>query len=273
MQLSPKDILTQRTRADGEGAFRERSRYRYLGRDEGIAIVLGKYKLFVNTRDPAIAPFLMLDGFWEYWNSVFFARYVQPGWRVAEVGANLGYFTLLLADLVGPQGQVVAFEPLSVNYTLLRRSVAVNGFADRVTCRPEALSDEDGEGRIVVNPDNYGGGSILAAPGAHTISEQVKLMRSGAALGDFRPDFIKMDVEGAEEKVMAGMSDLLAAQRRIALVIEFDRHRFSDWRGWLSARAADGFAINKIDYDGEARATTIDALADHGMTEVLLERH
>lgn len=73
--------------------------------------VLGGALCYVDAADVSVAPHLAMDGFWETWNSVALGRSVRRGWRVADVGANHGCYTLLLAMLVGPEGHVTAIEP------------------------------------------------------------------------------------------------------------------------------------------------------------------
>ena len=95
--------------------------------------VLGRYKMFVDAGDNSLAPHLMLDGLWEMPVTEAVLRSVSQGMTVVDVGANYGYYTMILAELVGPGGRVFAAEPNPRMMSLLDRSVAVNGFADRVT--------------------------------------------------------------------------------------------------------------------------------------------
>jgi len=272
INLEPRRLLTALTRSEGEAYCRQKARYRYLGAGVGIATVLGAYRTFVNTKDPAIVPYLIMDGFWEYWNTQFFAHYVQPGWTVVEVGANLGYFTLLLADLVGPAGRIIAFEPLSTNFELLRRSIAVNGFADRVDCQRVALSNQSGRGAITLDPMNYGGGSILRPSGKGLITEEIDLRRADEAITLSGPVCFKIDAEGAEEIVFEGMAGLLPALSDVRIIMEFEKSRFSDWRKWVSSRREDGFTVSIIGYDGHARQVETEELAALPMIELVLER-
>ena len=78
----------------------------YLGDHTALCRVLGFYKMYLDTTDTGFASHLLLDGFWEMWLTVFFARQVKPGMTVIDVGANYGYYTLLFGALVGPEGRV-----------------------------------------------------------------------------------------------------------------------------------------------------------------------
>lgn len=66
---------------------------------------------------------------------------IRPGWICVDIGAHLGYFTLLLAHLVGERGRIFAFEALPENARWLMENVALNGFADRVTVENLAIAD------------------------------------------------------------------------------------------------------------------------------------
>jgi hypothetical protein len=77
-----------------------------------LARVLGGPKIFLSADDLGFGCHLMLDGYWESWLTLFFARYVTPGKTVIDVGANFGYYTILFAAGVGPSGRVVAIEPV-----------------------------------------------------------------------------------------------------------------------------------------------------------------
>lgn len=267
-------LLSRRRRALIESWTRQTSRFEYLGRNEGLARVLGKYLLYVNTLDPSISPHLIMSGFWEIWNTMYLAKIVKPGMSVVEVGANLGYFTVLLSDLVGPSGTVVAFEPLSMNYELLKKSVYLNGYSTRTTCVRGALSDRNGVATLQVNPINYGGGSIMhACPLEGTISEQVTTSTFDSHFLGKKVDLIKIDAEGAEQIVLKGMEQFLATGAACTIMLEFDPLRFPDWQDWLAHLVAQGFSISIIEYNGTARPIAdIATLAGCGLSELVLKR-
>ena len=66
---------------------------------------------------------MIMDGFWEYWLTKYFAEQIKPGDTVIDIGANLGYYTLLAGDLVTATGRVVAVEPNPLVFELLSKSV------------------------------------------------------------------------------------------------------------------------------------------------------
>lgn len=92
--------------------------------------ILGKYLCYIDPENTDITPHLVTSGYWESWITQAIARLVQPGWNCIDTGANMGYYTLLLADLVGGTGKVLAVEPHPEFANLLCRSVNVNAFSN-----------------------------------------------------------------------------------------------------------------------------------------------
>src|SRR5512146_2252328 len=119
-------------RATLETAARQAAQAVPLGDGALLCRVLGKYLMFVDPHDLGVTPRLCLDGFWESWVTTAVARALVPEGFVVDVGANHGYYTMLLADGVGRRGRVLAIEPNPSLAALLELSVEVNGFGDRV---------------------------------------------------------------------------------------------------------------------------------------------
>lgn len=132
-----------------------------------------------------------------------------PGATVLDVGAHLGFMTLQAARAVGPSGHVYAVEPNPEVVDLLRHNIAANGFTDRVTVLPYALSDAEGEVTFHVAPS--GDGSSLYAQESTRDSTQVRAVTADSVLAD-APALaaVKIDVEGAELHALGGMEATLA---------------------------------------------------------------
>ena len=105
----------------------------YLGDHTLLMQTIFGHAMYLDSRDISLTPHLLRQGCWEPDVTRFFLRIVKPGMRVVEVGANVGYYTLLACSLVGPTGRVTAFEANPAAVTLTRRSLLVNGFRDRAT--------------------------------------------------------------------------------------------------------------------------------------------
>ena len=103
-----------------EAVSREHSRALYLGDQMVLCRVLGKYLMYADSQETGITPHLAMDGYWESWITLALARTVRPGWHCLDVGANHGYYTLVLADGAGPEGRVSPIEPTPRLAELLR---------------------------------------------------------------------------------------------------------------------------------------------------------
>jgi FkbM family methyltransferase len=153
----------------------------------------------------AITTYVLLEQ--ETWfekEMTFLRRYLKPGMTVIDIGANLGVYSLPMARLVGAAGQVFAYEPASETRALLERSRSLN-VASHLEILPFALSDVDRDGKLV-----FGASSELNALGDTGEGETVRvtsLDREEARLGWRSPDFIKIDAEGEEERILAGGHD------------------------------------------------------------------
>lgn len=278
MDLSPRiDIVTTaqlralNNRAAAEGVMRARCMVVPVDPITAICRVLGRYKMYVDLRDVGFVPHLMFEGCWEYWITEFIWRNVRPGQVALDLGANHGYYTILLADLVGPEGKVHAFEPNPRLVELLEQNVAVNGFWHVVKTHAAAVGDTPGETLPFLVPvrDPKNGhlmrpGQVVSGPLDETrfARHEVPIVSLDEAVPG-RADFLKIDVEGAEEAVWRGMQGLIERSPGIAIVMEFNPQRCSDPRGVLAEMAAR-FPLRQIGFDGFAVPCT---------AEAVLERH
>jgi FkbM family methyltransferase len=145
---------------------------------------------------------------------------LKPGGSVVDVGANIGYNTVYAAHLVGPAGRVVAIEPAPDNLRVLRENVAANRLAN-VTVHAVAA------GRADEVRDLYLRGDVSAVNSLYPDSmyaevtgiEQVRVTPLDD-LVEFDPDLVKIDVEGAELDVIAGMPRMLR-NRAMQLLVEW----------------------------------------------------
>jgi FkbM family methyltransferase len=248
------------TRSEIERITRQSAQTAYLGDGVALARVLTRYKMLLHTSDRGFAGNVMLDGYWEIWLTQFFARNLKPGMRTIDIGANYGYYTLLFSDIVTHTGRVLAAEPNPAAADLLRQSVRLNGFANRVTVIEAALGAEaDSSGTLFVpdgEPKNAHIGASQEAGRVHT----VKLTSVDClAAGMDRVDMVKIDAEGGEMSIIAGMRDLLNT-RPPALVLEFNTDRGADPAGFLAGLIQIYGSVSAIGYDGEPAEVTAETV-------------
>lgn len=142
-------------------------------------------------------------GTYETAKAELLARYVKPGGTVYDVGANVGFYSLLVSRLVGPTGRVVAFEPSPRNLSFLYHHLRVNRTAN-IEVREIAVSDCEGLTRFCVDGDPKR--SKISDVGGIT----VRTTTLDCLLGELPiPDLIEMDIEGAEYSALRGAERLL----------------------------------------------------------------
>lgn len=151
---------------------------------------------------------------------------VRPGMTVVDVGANVGYYTLLASRLVGPGGRVYSFEPVLSIFEVLLSNLRDND-CDNVTAELKAISDRSGDGRFLV--DRYGTEGRLVAKGGHIVVECTTLDEYFGALGWPAVDVVKMDIEGGEPAALSGMRELVQRSPRLHIILELN---------WPALRAA-----------------------------------
>ena len=253
--------ITSQPRPEVEAEIRGLTQTAYIGKHEALCRILGRYKMYVDTRDVGIASHLMLEGFWELWVTNAMMRSVRRGAVVADIGANLGYFTLLLADLTGAQGRVLSFEPNPNLAGLLRKSIEVNGFTPFTDFHELALGGAGGSAEMDIRIDQPGGGRMIAghAPAANS-SSAVRVERFDQIPHALDVEFIKMDVEGFEPEVWKGMTGLLEQGKPLTIFMEFTVGRLADPGGFLDAIMGWGFTLEIIRFTGQIEAITREAL-------------
>lgn len=228
--------------------------------------VLGEHMLVVTLDDYSVAPHLALDGFWEMWVTICMCKRVRPGWHCIDVGANFGYYTVLLAGLVGEAGKVEAWEPNPDLARLLKRSVRLSGMQHRASVRQSAAHEVAGKRCLFRRKHDYGGAPTSQHSGsdvAHHLAEgelwdelldvdALPLARTALK----HVDFVKIDAEGAEYEIWKSLEGILPK----AAVIEWAPKKLSEPEKFLALLAEQGYRVGTIDGDGNVASETSAAL-------------
>lgn len=205
------------------------SQVAYLGDHRALTYLRSGHKIFVDTRSVDIGTHLMWGGQWETDYVTAFLNLLRPGDRVLDIGANHGVYALLAASKVGPSGHVYAFEPSRNFCDLIRASVSVNGFDERVTVVNSAVADREFDTELLADV-HWSGGGHLAGEGGDARDTDRGLVREAVhciRLDDYftgpadTVDVVKMDVEGAEGLVLKGMAELVERSPGLKFMMEF----------------------------------------------------
>jgi FkbM family methyltransferase len=143
--------------------------------------------------------------------------WVEPGYVIYDLGANIGYVSLLFARATGDAGRVFAFEPLPANQERLRKNLALNP-TQPVTVIPNAVANKAGTTTFLVHPSG-GMGKLAAAPGREAgFASQLEVETTSLdifAASHPKPQLVKIDIEGAEVLALQGMRELFRTVRPI----------------------------------------------------------
>ena len=174
--------------------------------------VLACYTQWVDLHDRFVSQGC-LNNNWEPSETDYFISKLQTGNVVVDVGANIGWFSLVAAKHIGESGVVHAFEPRPETAKMLKRTIKDNALDNQVSVWELALSDSVGMLDLVWSKDTDNpGGSFVAGKNTNLAQfDSAKIIAKpfDEVLPDIAPDVIKIDVEGAEPKVMMGMQNAL----------------------------------------------------------------
>ena len=151
---------------------------------------------------------------------------IKPGDVAADVGAYIGLYAITLAKRVGPSGSVVAFEPDVKSFASLKEHVTLNAMSDRIELRQQAVGLNAGKLEFVAQSSALSCVSELNSQTARSITS-VECVSLDEVFAGKHLDVLKVDVEGYEEKVLAGASTLLQDKARSPRVIFIEVHPYA----------------------------------------------
>ncbi len=172
--------------------------------------------------DQIISTKLRKDRCWEPYETELTLKHLRSGEVYVDVGANIGYYTLVAAQRVGLQGKVISYEPDPDNFALLKFNVDLNHLP-QVKFFPYALYDKNTEGKLFLSADNFGDHRIYAASDVRN-SRPISLVHGGEHVSQQtdRIDFLKIDTQGAEFFVVNGLKQLIMKNRKhLRMILEF----------------------------------------------------
>ena len=248
-----------------EQRARAGARSLYLGNRTILAVVLGNLRMVLDSTDRGIVPHLAFDGYWESWVTSWVEANVRAGEKAINIGANCGYYTMLLGRCVGTSGRVVAIEPNETHARNIEHSAHLNGFHGYTRVVRAVASAEPGELRFNARTDGMSMNSHVAETG----SEIVRAVRADDEMPD--ATFALIDTEGHEPLVWAGMQRMIR-NPGFRAVIEWSPQRYQDPSAFYERIAAEGFTCSHIGHDGMERHASRELMLDGVERMVVLRR-
>ena len=190
---------------------------------EIASVEIGPLQMFVHhERDLHISFMLAKKGIWEPLQTRLVLRLVLNGQTVVDVGANIGYYTLMMSRLVGPRGKILAFEPEPSNFELLRKNIKLNRIGNVVLER-KAVAHRDFRADLYLSAENMGDHRLFdARSGRPSCRVDAVALDGHPALEEGPVHFVKVDTQGAEPSVIDGMTGIIERNRQVlSLLIEF----------------------------------------------------
>lgn len=231
--------------------------------DDRVALATSKrFSIYVQEADRAISEHVKRDAYEPNVTAIFLDR-LRPGMHVLDIGANIGWYTMLSASLVGSSGSVTAIEPNPDSAKLLEASRRANSF-DNVVVLQVAAGRELG---LLVLHGSYGDAMTLMAPddaAALTNATTVPSFKVDDLIPpDKKIDLVKIDVQGAEYNALLGASELIR-RHHPTIVSEFSPNMMPgisgvDGRQYLRFLLDFGYKIAVIEGDGTLTACGTDA--------------
>ena len=150
-------------------------------------------------------------------------KYVHEGDTVIDIGAHVGYYTLLMAQLVGENGKVYSFEPDPANFQLLKKNVEINGF-ENVVLIQKAVSNITDKVKLFLGDNDSAINRIYDAKlgdAKESIDVESVTIDEYFKEDDELVNFIKIDSEGSEVKIINGMKQFLSRNQELVMMTEF----------------------------------------------------
>ena len=176
------------------------------------------------------------------------AHFIRTGMTVYDVGANIGYISLIAARLNGPDGRVFAFEPLPANVERLQQNITLNALDNRISVQQAAVVEKGGEVTFFMHYSGAMGKAEGSAGREETYQHSMRV--DGLTLDDFvfkqrqpKPALIKLDIEGGEGMALAGMPRVLTEVRPVFLI---ELHGEQAARQVWEKLSASGYSLHRM---------------------------
>jgi len=215
-------------------------------------ITIPEGTLLLDQTDVAVSASLAL-GVFENTEIDLFRKCLKRGFSVVDIGANIGYYTVIAAKSVGPEGKVFSYEPENINHSFLEKNIKANNFSN-VTALKIGLSDKKGSNKLYLDKNNKGRHTLAYEKNKECLTiDTDTLDNSLKKYGSPKIDLIKIDIEGAEFMALEGMKETINRSPELILFTELYPKAMERLGGNALAYLDDlkglGFSLSVIDED------------------------
>ncbi len=176
--------------------------------------------LQVDKKDRVISQELIQTGKWEDFETKIFKNNINTGDVVLDIGAHIGYYTVIAAKIVGKEGRVYAFEPDPKNFSILQNNIALNGYKN-VTLINKAVSDTEGLSNLFLNTKNTGDHRIYKSEKYNKGVKIETITLDNFFKSNTHIDLIKIDIQGAEVRALKGGQKIIKENENLKIITEF----------------------------------------------------
>ena len=170
--------------------------------------------------DRDLAGHIQRTGKYEHETTRTIESLLGPGMTFVDAGAHIGYYTVLAAQLVGPEGHVYSFEPVPATNAILRENVELNDFLPRATIESYAITDHRKTLSFIIDEENSVSARMVDASETGVPLEGTSLDEYFGSCAWPTVHLVKMDIEGAELAGLHGMRELVERNSAIAVIFE-----------------------------------------------------
>lgn len=241
--------------------------------------------LFAKANDMSLTPFLTIEGMIEPNLTKYILNTIKPGMKVIDVGANIGYYTVMLGHMVGDGGWVHSFEANPEIYAILKDNIKANYINKRATANLNAVYSKKEKLTFYVE-EQFNGNSSIFEPGKEYFTQfGENSIKKIEALGipldehfkgsDEVFDLVKIDVEGGEFEVFKGMKELLVQGRIKEVVFEWNQLRAdtTEFRELLKELQNErGFTFYLLDKESQTRFIDVQSIFETEFIDTVLMR-
>lgn len=220
---------------------------------------INDYKLLLDLQDPGISRDLFLYGTREKEHILFLNECLKSGMAVLDIGANIGYYTVMMGKMVGEKGKIYAVEPSADNFKLLSLNIKLNKMDKIVDLYNIGIAQKTGTGKFYQSkrsnwhtfyPAVHSGTSTESLVDSIPIDVPINTIEDFAK-GKRKIDLIRMDIEGYEVEVLESITPLVQESKLLPLILfEVHQPRYDDgehnMRNCLNGLFASGYYVKKL---------------------------